>query len=64
MDRLIELQTDGKGLSEDEEEFLAWKELILVEDDESAKMMKDVDGLWRRRLSDHLTHLQNRLSEP
>ncbi|XP_006464176.1 hypothetical protein AGABI2DRAFT_226231 [Agaricus bisporus var. bisporus H97] len=64
VDRLIELQTDGKGLSEDEEEFLAWKELILVEDDESAKMMKDVDGLWRRRLSDHLTHLQNRLSEP
>jgi hypothetical protein len=58
VDRLIQLQTDGEGLSNDEEEFLAWKELILVEDEESARMMKDVEGLWRRRISDHLTQMQ------
>jgi hypothetical protein len=58
VDRLIQLQTDGKGLSNDEEEFSAWKELILVEDEESARMMKDIEGLYNKRLADHLTQIQ------
>lgn len=59
MDRLIQLQTDGKGLPKKEEEFLAWRELVLVEEEESAKIMEGVDGLWKKRLDDHLARLRS-----
>ncbi|KAF5353197.1 hypothetical protein D9756_007781 [Leucocoprinus leucothites] len=58
VDRLIYLQTEGKGLPDDEEELLAWQELMLVEDEESAKMMKGISGLWRKRVEEHLVKLQ------
>ncbi|KXN89083.1 hypothetical protein AN958_06352 [Leucoagaricus sp. SymC.cos] len=58
VDRLILLQTDGNGLPDNLEEFLAWQELILVEDEESARMIKGVNGLWKRRLEGHLEKLQ------
>ncbi|KAJ3576049.1 hypothetical protein NP233_g686 [Leucocoprinus birnbaumii] len=59
VDRLILLQTDGKGFPNNEEEFLAWQELVLVEDEESAKMMKGIDGLWKKRAHQHLKKLQS-----
>ncbi|KAF9446927.1 hypothetical protein P691DRAFT_803272 [Macrolepiota fuliginosa MF-IS2] len=58
VDKLIQLQTDGKGFPENEEELLAWQELVLVEDEESVKMMEGVHGLWRKRLSDQLALLR------
>jgi hypothetical protein len=57
-DQLIRLQTDGKGLPDNEDEFMAWKELVLVEDEHSAKMMKGIDGLWIKRIEEHLQNIQ------
>lgn len=60
VNKLIELLTYGKGLSENEEEFLAWQELELVEDEENAEMMQYVQGLWKRRLEEHLAQLRTK----
>ncbi len=57
MDNLIDLITYGKGLPDDEEEFLAWQELELVEDEENAKIMAGLQGLWKKRLEEHLVQL-------
>jgi hypothetical protein len=54
VDRLLLLQTDGRGLADDEEEFLAWRELTLVEDE----MMKGIGGLYKNRLDQHLAKLR------
>ncbi|KAF6757819.1 hypothetical protein DFP72DRAFT_890783 [Ephemerocybe angulata] len=51
VDMLIDLQTDEKGLPEDDEEFKLVARRIMYEDEDSAKMVKDVAGLWRERIS-------------
>ena len=45
---LIEFQTEGKGLPEDMEQFKAVAKRLIKGDEESAKRMKDVKGLWYR----------------
>ena len=44
--RLIELQTDGKGLPNNLEDFDRWTDLVLMRNKESAKVMKEIQGSW------------------
>lgn len=51
VDMFVDMQTDGKGLPEDDEEFQKVAKRIMEEDKESAKRVKDIGGLWRERIS-------------
>ncbi|KAF5336558.1 hypothetical protein D9611_006500 [Ephemerocybe angulata] len=51
VDMLIDLQTGEKGLPEDDEEFKLVARRIMYEDEDSAKMVKEINGLWRQRIS-------------
>lgn len=51
VDMFVDMQTDGKGLPEDDEVFQKVAKTILEEDKESAKRVKDIGGLWRKRIS-------------
>ncbi|KAF6747198.1 hypothetical protein DFP72DRAFT_613572 [Ephemerocybe angulata] len=51
VDILIGLQTDGKGLPEDDEEFRRVARRILHDDQESSKRVEDIKGLWRERIT-------------
>ncbi|RDB23978.1 hypothetical protein Hypma_008832 [Hypsizygus marmoreus] len=50
VDRLIELYTDGKGLSDNEEVFKNWTLDICINDARSSKRLRGIKGEWRRRL--------------
>lgn len=54
---LIVLQTDGKGLPDNEEEMEEFKRRILTGDVASVKRMKDVpiNGAWYLKVAEHLT---------
>lgn len=54
---LIVLQTDGKGLPQNEEDMEEWKQKVLAGDVASAKRMKEVpvDGAWYAKLAEHST---------
>jgi hypothetical protein len=49
---LIDLQTNGKGLPEDDEEFKAFVKKIFEEDKESAERVKNINGLWRKCITE------------
>jgi hypothetical protein len=52
--RLIELQTDGKGLpSGNLQEFDRWMVEMLVGSEESAKMMMGIEGSWKKICDEH-----------
>jgi hypothetical protein len=52
--RLIELQTVGKGLpSGNLEEFDRWTNQVLAGNEQSAKMMKGIEGSWRKVCEAH-----------
>jgi hypothetical protein len=53
VDRLIELQTDGKGFSNDEGVFKNWMLDILINDQASSKRMTGIKGEWHRRCDAH-----------
>ncbi|GLB35307.1 hypothetical protein LshimejAT787_0208720 [Lyophyllum shimeji] len=50
VDRLIELYTDGKGLSNDEAVFKNWTLDIMINDSKSSERLRGLKGEWRRRL--------------
>jgi len=50
VDRLIELYTDGNGLSDDETIFKNWTVDILINDKKSSERLQGLKGEWRRRL--------------
>ncbi|TFK42924.1 hypothetical protein BDQ12DRAFT_696320 [Crucibulum laeve] len=50
VDRLIELLTDGKGLSDDEGTFKCWILDILINDKKTSGRVKGLKGEWKRRL--------------
>ncbi|KAF9002939.1 hypothetical protein BDQ17DRAFT_510234 [Cyathus striatus] len=53
VDRLLSLQTDGRGLPNQAEEFKTWMKNLLVDDPLSAKRMEGVQGEWRNRVKTH-----------
>ncbi|KAG6909441.1 hypothetical protein DXG01_000426 [Tephrocybe rancida] len=55
VDRLIELYTDGKGFSEDEDIFKTWVLDILINDRRSFQRLGKLQGGWRQRLDAHFT---------
>ncbi|KAJ2925094.1 hypothetical protein H1R20_g11991, partial [Candolleomyces eurysporus] len=52
VDMFIDLQTDGKGLPENDEEFEAFIKRLLEEDKESVERVKNINGLWRKRITE------------
>ena len=60
-DHLILMQTDGQGLQgfSDRFSFDAWERGILVEDEMSAVIMKDLGGAWKRRCDDRRKSLDS-----
>jgi hypothetical protein len=55
--RLIELQTNGKGLSNNLEAFDRWMDEVLRSNKESAKRMDGVRGSWKKLCEAHRTGL-------
>jgi len=54
VDRLIELQTDGKGLPQDENAFKTWILDVMINDKKSAKRIYGIKGEWGRRCNEQL----------
>jgi hypothetical protein len=63
--RLIELQTEGRGLrSGNLEGFYRWIDQVLVGNEQSAKMMKGIEGSWTRKVCEaHRAVLAKNLKE-
>lgn len=49
VDLIINLHTDGKGLSDDEETFKSWMVEILLNNRQSAKRLSGLKGGWKQR---------------
>lgn len=49
VDRLIDLLTGGKGMSNDEGTFKNWMLDVLINDRRSSERLSGIDGEWRRR---------------
>jgi hypothetical protein len=64
--RLIELQTDGKGFPNNLEDFDRWMDGVLMGDKEpeSAKLMKGIQGSWKKRCAAHRAALVEKHSKP
>ncbi|KAJ8515517.1 hypothetical protein ONZ45_g7062 [Pleurotus djamor] len=63
IDRLIELYTDGQGLSDDEGIFKNWTLDIWVNDRRSAERLKNVKGGWEARLNEKLKYWAHKRGE-
>ncbi|KAF8061481.1 hypothetical protein FPV67DRAFT_281733 [Lyophyllum atratum] len=50
VDRLVDLYTDGNGLSDDEATFKNWTIDILINDRKGSERLQGLKGEWRRRL--------------
>jgi hypothetical protein len=53
------MQTDGKGLSDDEATFRRWMLDISINDKASAVRVKDLGGEWKRRCELQLAKWKN-----
>ncbi|EAU88152.1 hypothetical protein CC1G_03824 [Coprinopsis cinerea okayama7 len=51
VDKLIELTTDGKGLSNDEAVFKQWMLDIMITDKKTGDLLHGLGGEWKRRIS-------------
>jgi hypothetical protein len=49
VDRLIDLYTSGKGLSDDQGTFKDWMLDILIKDRKSSERLPGIKGEWKRR---------------
>lgn len=54
VDRLIELQTEGKGMPQDEIAFKTWMLDIMINDKISSKRVNGIRGEWSRRCDEQL----------
>jgi hypothetical protein len=61
--RLIELQTDGKGLPNNLEDFDQWMDGVLTSNKESAKLMEGIQGLWKKYCAAHRAALAEKHSK-
>jgi len=53
VDRLVELMTEGKGLSNDEHTFKNWVSDVMVNDEKSSERLSGLKGEWERRMNAH-----------
>lgn len=51
VDRLIDLYTNGKGLSDDQGTFKNWMLDICINDRQSSERLSGIKGEWQRRCS-------------
>jgi hypothetical protein len=51
--RLIELQTCGKNLSNNLQDFDRWMDTVLTGNKESAERMEGIQGSWKKRCAAH-----------
>ncbi|KAH9483734.1 Small glutamine-rich tetratricopeptide repeat-containing protein 2 [Psilocybe cubensis] len=54
VDRLIELMTDGKGLSDDEETYKNWWLDVSINDARSSERLRGIQGEWKKRCAAQL----------
>jgi hypothetical protein len=50
VDKLIEILTDGKGLSNDEGVFKSWILDVSINDPKTGEMLSGLGGEWKRRI--------------
>lgn len=55
VDELVQLYTDRKGFSNDEQEFKSWLSKVTVEDEESKWRLRGVKGEWQKRIDAQLS---------
>ncbi|KAH6918910.1 hypothetical protein BKA70DRAFT_1367014 [Coprinopsis sp. MPI-PUGE-AT-0042] len=60
VDKLVEILTDGKGLSDDEGVFKNWIIDVSINDPKSGEMLKGLGGEWKRRINAHFARWPRR----
>jgi hypothetical protein len=53
VDELIQLYTDHKGFSNNEDEFQSWLSKVTIEDEVSKWRLRGIKGEWQRRIDAH-----------